>query len=133
MEEFVRGRRRWPESLPAHVGADEAGRGRLHRGQLGGNKKRDSAHGGKGANHLRRCRGVAARGRVDRSSRPGPDRRDRLRREYRYEEILRTDWCVRLSRSDVSGTDGLALHGSALTIYFGAASTTSVPPAVNAN
>src|SRR5207249_1206579 len=37
---------------------------------------------------------TAARGRVDGSSRPGPDRRNRLRREYRYEEILRTDWCV---------------------------------------
>ena len=77
--------------FPAHVGADETGRGRLHRGQPGGDKERHAAHGGKGANHLRRRGRAAARRRVDRESRSGADRRDRLRRQYRPEEILRAD------------------------------------------
>ena len=82
LEAFVRRRRRRPERFPAHVGADEAGGGRLHRRHPGGDEERDAADGGKGANHFRRRGRSAARRRADRESRPGPDRRDRFRRKY---------------------------------------------------
>ena len=56
LEGLVRRRRRRPKRFPAHVGADEAGGGRLHRRQPRRDEAGDAADGGKGARHLRRRR-----------------------------------------------------------------------------
>ena len=55
----------------------------------GRDEARHAADGGKGARHRRRRRRLAARRRADRQGRSGTDRRHRLRRQHRPEEILR--------------------------------------------
>ena len=56
----IRGWRRRPEHVPAHVGANETGGGRLHCRQFGRDEESDAIDGGKSANYFRR-RGRDAR------------------------------------------------------------------------
>ena len=87
----VRRRRRRPERLPAHVGADAAAGGRLHRGHASRRPGGPCGSWPRRRGSSRRGGRAPAGGGADRQGRPGPDRRHRLRRQHRPQEVRRAD------------------------------------------